>query len=693
LKKVSNNILSRVYILFALFVFLGVAIVLRIIGLQVNQGYWVQKEIEEKVFFKRVVADRGNILSENGTILATSVPFYRIAWDATILDTSRYENFHFADSAFTLAVLLAERFDENKDTALYFNRIMEAHREKDRHTYLSRKLLSFSELEEVKTWPILNLGRFRGGFITEKIHNKRHYPFGELARVTLGLMRNDTLGIRGIEAAYNQELRGRDGYILAQKIRGGSYVPLDQYGEEESLDGMDVVTTLDMDYQDILYSALRTGVEKNEARFGTAILMEVNTGKIKAMANYPEDYNYGVAHLLEPGSTFKLASAMAVLEDQFMTVCDTVDTEEGKIQFDDKEITDGAVYGKLSLEQVFAKSSNVGMAKIVATHYASDPNRYLTHLEHLGLTQPANYQLVGEPEPVVHRPGDKMWTVASLPSMAIGYSIQVTALQMATAYNTIANEGLRMKPWLVKSVRDDANQLRVYGPEAAENRACSPETAHRLREMMMEVVEYGTARNIKGTPFRIAGKTGTARKTLGGKYVKKYVASFGGFFPASRPRYTLYVLVDEPSAGNYYGSEVAAPIFKEIASRVYQFDWEMATPPRKKNSKPIDRPNPPVIFAKNAHHVYQGLKIPTSTLPEEDWVSTRDNGHQIDFKVHKTASGRIPNVRGMSSRDALSLLEKIGVRVKLVGYGKVRRQSLLPGYRIGKNTTITLYLG
>jgi cell division protein FtsI (penicillin-binding protein 3) len=694
-KKVSDNILTRVYILFALFLLAGFLVLVRVMALQINRPYWVNKELEEKVFFKRVVADRGNILSEDGTILATSVPFYKIAIDATILDTTRLMNYSLQDSAFALAVLLAEKFDEeNKDTTLYFNRIMDAFREKDRHTYLTRKMLSFRELEEVKQWPIINLGRYKGGFITEKIHNKRHYPFDDLARVTLGLMRNDTLGIRGIEASYNNELRGRDGYILAQKIRGGAHIPLDEYGEEESQDGMDVTTTLDMDIQDMVYTALKRGVEKNEARFGTAILVEVETGKIKALANYPESYNHGVARLHEPGSTFKVASAMAVLEDKLMDICDTVDTGDGKIEIaDDKEITDGAAYGKLTFEQGFAKSSNVFWAKLVDSLYKDNPEWFIQYLERLGLTETAISQLVGEPDPVVHRPGDDMWTMANLPSMAIGYSVQVTPLQMATAYNTIANNGIRVKPWLIKEVREDAEVIRTFGPEVIQERVCSHETAMRLREMMMEVVEYGTARNIKGTSFRIAGKTGTARKTQNGKYVKKYVSSFGGFFPAGRPRYTLYIMVDEPSTGRYYGAQVAAPIFKEIAERVYEFDWEMANPPTKRNSRPTARPSRQVLYADNANEVFEGLKIETSELPDAEWVVTKDNEHQVDFKQHKVSDGRIPNVRGMSSRDALLMLEKAGVNVRLVGHGRVKRQSLLPGYRVGKNTNITLYLG
>ncbi|MEO0472719.1 MAG: hypothetical protein AAF206_24100, partial [Bacteroidota bacterium] len=249
MKQVSNDILKRVYILFGLFLLFGLAILLRVSNLQVNHDKWVQREIEEKVFFKRMVADRGNILAEDGTIMATSIPFYKLAMDPTQIDTNQWLQFN--DSLMALSIELAHYFDpEVKDTLRYYNRIRQAMLEDDRHIYLTRKKVNFRELEEIRTWPILNRGRYHGGFLVEKFDNERFYPMGNLAKVTLGILRDDTVGIRGIEASYNQELRGRDGYILAQKVIGNSYVPLDQFGEEAALDGYDIRTTLDVDMQD-----------------------------------------------------------------------------------------------------------------------------------------------------------------------------------------------------------------------------------------------------------------------------------------------------------------------------------------------------------------------------------------------------------------------------------------------------------
>jgi cell division protein FtsI (penicillin-binding protein 3) len=697
--NVSNNILTRVYILFGLFVLGAVLILGRVAAIQLNKNYWLKKEVESRVFFKKVVADRGNILAEDGTIMATSLPFYRLAVDATVLDTTSEGMPAWRDSVFTLACLLFDRFgEEDTDTMTYYNRLHDAIVSGDRHVYLRRKLLSFKDLEEVKTWPILSLNRYKGGFIPEKIHNKRHYPYEEMGRITLGRMVNDTVGIRGIEASYNTELRGRDGYILAQKIRGGGAMPLDKYGAQEAQNGYDIRTTFDVNMQDIVSRALEQGVLRHQAKAGTAILMETKTGKIKALANYPETYNHGVAYLYEPGSTFKLFSAAALLEDSLVDVCDTIDTGNGRLEVDDdKEITDVGRYGKMTFERCFAKSSNVCLAMAVQEkyNYPGGAERFVWQLERMGLHRPANDQLRGEPAPSYHKPDDKtIWTSASLPSLAIGYSVQVTPLQMATAFNTVANGGVRMRPWMVSEIRDGGKIIEQFGPEKALSKPLKASTVNRMHEMMQQVVMYGTARNLADADVRIAGKTGTARKTQGGRYVKKYTASFGGFFPANDPAYTLFIMVDEPSQGSYYGGDVAAPIFKNIANNIYRYDWNLAKPRPKEHNRPLKQPAARAVYTQHAATVYENLGIETSTTPSTAFAKTATNGHQVSYApIDFEDQVSVPNLRGMSARDAVNMLENMGVSVKLEGHGRVKRQSLLPGYRIGKGTKIKLFLG
>lgn len=710
LRTVSNSILSRVYLMFLLFLLFGVAILLRVAWLQINHRHWAAREMEQQVFFKKVVADRGNILAEDGTVMAVSLPYYRLALDATLVDSTRYPAFR--DSMMLLAYKLTDKFDMPKrdrarlDSAarvadslmrdtlaiMQFQKMLQARQERDRHIYLTRRMVSHKDLQEVITWPLLNLGRLKGGLIVEKIHNKRYYPFGDLASITLGRLSGDSVGIRGIEASFNSYLAGKDGYVLAQKIRGGAYIPLDEFGREESTPGSNVVTTLDVNLQDIVESALREGVTQHKAKYGTAVLMEVTTGKIKALANYPEGFNYALAGRVEPGSVFKLASVLAVLEDSLMLECDTIHTGKGRIRFEDKEITDAHAYGVLTLEQAFAKSSNVAVSKTIYKYYRQNPDAFIRHLERMGITQPASTQIDGEPVPVVHRPGDPMWNGTMLPSMSIGYSLQLTPLQMTTLYNAVANGGMRMRPWLVKELRDGAKVLKQYGPEAT-GPICSPETAQRLREMMMMVIQSGTATNIRGTSFLMGGKTGTARVTEGGRYVAKYRATFAGFFPAEQPRYTLLVMVDQPSTGDYYGAEVAAPIFRQIAERIYNYDWNMSKPAENWTEAPLRYPAPRTIYAPHAREVFAAVGIGTSLIPATNWIQTASAGHQLNLSPMEPQKGTVPNVRGMSARDAVVLLENLGFRVNLRGHGKVLRQSLLPGHRSSGLSNITLFLG
>ncbi len=709
MSTVSNNILSRVYILMGVFLFFSALIVLRVLALQINHKKWMRLEMEEKISFKRVLADRGNILSEDGTIMATSIPFYRIAMDPTIIDTTQIP--YFKDSVFILASHLATEFGETvtdtimendtvmtfysyKDTMAFYRRIIKAMHEKDRHIYLTNKIIDFQKLREVEKWPIVNRGRYQGGFLVEKIHNRRYYPFENLARITLGRLVNDTNGIRGIEAAYNRELRGRDSYMLVQKVAGDSYIPLEKYGAEGAVDGLDVVTTLDVNLQDVVEKALQRGVERNFAEFGTAILIEVETGKIKALANYPEEYNYGVATRIEPGSTFKLASAVALLEDEMIGLDDTVETGDGTILYDDKLVTDDHVLGTVPFKDVFTYSSNVGMSKTVQKSYGENPNRFLEHLNNFGFNQPANNQIKGERPPLVYKPGDDMWNAATtLPSMAFGYSLEVTPLQMAAFYNAIANNGKRLRPWIVKEIRNNSQIVQQFHTEVIHENICSPATIEQVHYLMRRVVEIGTAkRAFEGISFKVAGKTGTARKFENGRYLRRYRASFGGFFPADNPKYTCYIMVDEPRTRAISGGRVAAPIFRDIAEEVYTIDMRLAHAKSQSDSMRHRPVLPQLMYTKNTEALYKEFDLVASTEDQPKWASIQQKGDTIILEQFQP-SDTIPDVRGMSSKDAIHILENMGISVKLKGFGRVKRQSLLPGYKIKDNTKITLVLG
>jgi len=696
MKKVSDNILTRVYILFGAFLFMGLMIVLRVAGLQLNSSYWSERELEEgQISVKKLVADRGNILDENGTIMATSIPFYKIALDPSIIDTTKWDNF--SDSLQHLSNLMAETFLDFEEDSLahirVYQKVRKAMAEGDRHVYLLRKKINFQELQMCKSWPILRRGRWEAGLVVEKFQNERFYPFKDLARITLGKLADDTLGIRGIEHSFNKELRGRDGYVLAQEVRG-SYLPLDQFGEVRATDGYDITTTLDVDLQDVVESALKDGVTQHFAQSGTAILIEVETGKVKALANYPETYNQGLAVRYEPGSTFKIAAATALLQDELIDLCDSVDTGDGTMMIDDKEISDnGHRYGHIGFEEVIWRSSNVGMAKVVNENYHEHPERFMEHLKNFGFYQKANRQIKGEPAPLIIEPGDEDWTIANLPSMSYGYSIGVTAMQMAAFYNGIANQGTLMRPLLIKEVSQNGRIVQKYDPEVMNPQMCSRETAVLVREMMKGVVNEGTAkRQFRGMPFQVAGKTGTVRKVKNGRYIRKYRASFGGFFPANKPRYSLFIMVDEPDGGVSSGALVAAPIFRKIAEQVYRMDDQIPVEPLDtEGAEPF--PKAPKINGNSAKEVFASLKIPHGRISKEDeWIKSFVDSTRFKTEKLELEENTIPDLKGMTSRDAINLLERMGVKVHLQGIGRVRRQSLLPGYKFGEDARITLFL-
>lgn len=696
--KVSDNILVRVYWLFAMFLLFGILILFRVSSLQLNKAEWTRMEVEKKVFFKKVIADRGNILAEDGTILATSLPFYQIGMDPSVIDTTYFENF--TDSLSILSNKLIDYFEGGQRDSTdslglkHYHRVMGALAKGRQYVGLIRKPINYQQLQMIKEWPILNAGRLKGGFVVDKIHNKRFFPFEKMGRITLGLLKDDTLGIRGIEYSYNKELRGKDGFFLAQKIAGGSYIPLDKYGSEDAVDGKDIVTTLDVNLQDIVETSVKKAVEKHEAKFGTAILIEVNTGKIKAIANYPEEYNHAIATQIEPGSTFKLASAVALLDKGVVKATDTIDTGQGFIEFDDKKIRDDFAYGKIPFSTVLAKSSNVGISKTVNHYFKDSINQFYTYLDNFGFKGPINSQIDGEPAPKIIRKKDEGWNLATLPSMSIGYSLNVTPLQMAAFYNAIANDGRLMQPYLVKEIRDNSKVIQSYSPVVLNKQVCKKETAQKVKELLRGVVDFGTAKNIKDSRVLLAGKTGTARKIVDGEYQQIHQASFAGFFPADNPRYTCYVLIDEPSAGEIYGSQVAAPIFKEIAEQVYAMDVNLSEEPKLDSGKTVETPLLYVMSRASAEQVYRGLGEELGTLEGNKWVHVaRDTGNQVILAPCEPQPNRIPDVRGMSAREALVLLERMGVLVRLKGHGHVKRQSLLPGYKIGKRTTITLFLG
>jgi cell division protein FtsI (penicillin-binding protein 3) len=694
--KVSDKILLRVYLLMAAVGIFALLIVVRIGILQfVQKDKWVSLAEHGRMYTRKVPASRGDILSADGKVLATSQSFYRVAIDPSLIRKDDFPNFE--ATLDTLSKKLEEKFGNEEFNAEYFrNKIGNAIDLKQQHLYLISGKVDFQLCKEMKTWPILRRKKNAGGLIDEKIENKRFYPYNELARITLGSMKDDSIAVRGLEFSFNDDLHGVDGSRKVRRLAGNLEIPLEGFGEDEAEDGLDIVTTLNVEMQDVVETAVRNAVIKAEAKFGVGILMEVNTGQIKAIANYPENYNYAAAMLMEPGSTFKTASVMAALEDGVVNLADSIDINNGKWKFYDKWMEDHAEHkGKVSFQQAFEISSNVAISRVIFDRYGDHPERFIAHLERMGLGSKAmiSNQLVGEPQPEILKPGTRrLWSGTTLPWMSIGYNVRLTPLQTLTFYNGIANGGKMIEPLFVKEIRRNKQVVREMEAKTLIPSLCSNSTLIQIRRLLEGVVKEGTAKNIYNETFRIAGKTGTAQIVVNGQYQERYRASFVGYFPANNPKYSLLVLIEQPQSG-YYGSAVAAPVFSEIAKQIYAMDIGLFAKGAEGFTGTSGlKPAAAIIDKANAIAVYKEFKLTSGNEPESRWVSPKMTGNNLTLSDMKVGSGLVPNAQGMSARDAMCLLESLGMKVTLIGTGRVVSQSIRTGAVLEKGKLITLTL-
>lgn len=696
MSKVSDKILKRVYLLFGVVALFSVLILIRVVNIQyVNGAKWREAVQNDRIYERVYKAARGSILSEEGDVLAESIPFYYISIDPSLLDRDAEG---FQASFDSLGAMLSERFGEGLYGPEYFQDKFEVAFDSSRkYLRVLNKLVDFETYTQVREWPLFSLPKYEGGLIGEKVDNRRHYPYENLARITLGLMdrERDTVALKGLEYAFDSYLKGQNGISLVQRMPGGVEKPLEVRREDR--DGADIVTTLSVELQDIVETALKSTVEYHKANYGVVVLMEVETGEVKAMANFPESENRAVAFRHEPGSTFKLASAMALLEDRLVNPGDSIETGRGTHQFFDRVMRDHAELGKISFYDAFIHSSNVAFSKLVDHYYGERLDKWFDHLENFGITEVTmpRQHIVGERTPIINRPEDgAKWNGTTLPWMAIGYNTQLTPLQICAFYNAVANDGKYMEPMLVREVRQNAKTLKSFEPSVLREQIASPRTINIVKKFMEGVCEDGTAKNLNLEGCKLAGKTGTAQKYQDSirSYARVYQASFCGYFPADDPRYTCYVFVDEPRNGAYYGGNVAAPLFKEIARQVHASDLEMV--PLFDPGAPEHLPYPVtrVVHQRNAGRVYRNLDMDQPREAEGTYVRVLERNGAVEFSPANLRPGEVPNVTGMTSRDAVALLEGLGLRARLIGNGKVTRQSIIPGTVISPQTTIDLEL-
>jgi cell division protein FtsI (penicillin-binding protein 3) len=701
----KRDILWRMYIVYVLMVIFAIAIVWRISTVQFVEGeMWKEKAERLTTTYADIEAARGNIFDANGNLLATSLPYYEVGMDvnAPSIVTDTFKKYRSI-----LAKELADLF-KDKSQKQYLSMLNKARNKKDRYILLHRKV-SYKDLQKMKTFPLLKKGK-RGGLVFIQ-NNKRERPFQMLAARTIGYTQHD-LKV-GIEGAYDSILKGVSGKRLMQKIAADIWRPINDENEIEPKDGNDIYTTIDINIQDVAENALLKALVVNNASHGCAVLMEVKTGEIKAIANltrtdsaeYAERFNYAMGYPSEPGSTFKLASLITAMDDGYVDLDDVFFVGNGTCKYYDREMKDShePEAARLTVKRIFETSSNVGVSQIVTKYYSKDPKKFVEKLKSFNLDRPLGIGIPGEGTPKIKKVGSSEWYGTTLPWMSIGYETGITPLQTLTLYNAVANNGTMVKPRFLREIQHNGKTIKQFNPEIINPQVVKQSTVDMAKKMMEGVIENGSGKGININAFKVAGKTGTAQIAYGGKsYGTKgnhsYQASFVGYFPAQKPLYSCIVVIYNPSAGKYYGGLVAGPVFKEIAEKVYASSLDFQE--EINNKKVLLTKSPELVKTKKEDilKVLNELNVPYSIgNTDVEWVTKEIDSTKIKLSENKIETelkkGIMPSLYGLSAKDALYLLENNGVYVKINGVGTVKKQSLEAGVKIIKGSLVTLTLG
>jgi cell division protein FtsI (penicillin-binding protein 3) len=697
--NIKKSILNRILFSFVCVVAFAGLIVWYIINIQVvNGSKWRALSDSLTLKYKVIQAVRGNIYTYDGILLATSVPRYELRLDMTVL----------ADDSFRkymplLAQNMASKFAD-KSAAEYLLSFRAARRDGNRY-YLLRKKLNFLDIKEIKTWPLLNKSRFKSGLIVEE-DNYRVLPFKNLLLRTIGRASNGkNQKPVGIEGAFDQLLAGTTGRRLVQKISGG-YRPVNDNNELEPVDGKDVYTTIDVHLQDIVNNALLNAVTKHQAHHGCAILMDVKTGEIRAIANltdkgngdYQETYNYAIGESFEPGSTYKLVSALALLEKEKIDINDTVLINNGSFTINGKTMMDAEIspFKNNSFAYAFEHSSNVGISTAVMNGFGEHPEEFINYLRTLKIDKPLGVDLPGEEKPYLKSPSSRYWSKNTLPWMSIGYEVRITPLQLLSVYNAVANNGVLVKPYIIKAIGNKGDIEKSYKTAVLNEEIASSTTLKKIKFLLKAVVDSGTARTIHDSKTSISGKTGTAKISDGkGYFTNAYFSSFAGYFPSENPKYSIIVVINRPTTGGYFGGVVAAPVVKEIAEKIMGNSTINAV---ELSDTLKGKPLEPLGLAGNQGKLLSFLeKFTDADYNDEgkktDWVSIHKNpDNEYDLVVENQPKNTIPNLIGMGLRDAVFCAENKKLNITYQGKGKVYWQSIPAGTPMQKGNTILVKL-
>ena len=694
MNKLKKNINIRIIGLYIVVILISSLVLAQIINIQ-----YFNEEIStsSQPRYFSVKAPRGNIIADDGSLLAISMPLYDVRLDMSVMKEDLFYN-----EVKHLAISLNNLFKDN--SAEYYERfLLDAKERKSNKYILLRNKVTHNELNALKRMPILKLGQNRGGLIAEERPNREN-PFGLLAQRTIGRLR--AVNPVGIERAYNQTLSGIEGKHLKRKIQKGVWVPQDSEGNILPKPGDNVITTLNIDMQDVAEKALERSLIQNNADWGCVVMMEVETGEVKVIANLRKDtnnqvsewFNYAMAEHVAPGSTFKLASIIAGLEDNVFKLTDTINVKGGKVKYYDRIMLDSDHnYNKITIHKAFVISSNVGISSIINQHYKRNPSAYIDRIYQMGLSESLDLELPFPDNLKMPIPNQGSWSGVTLPWMSNGYEMQLTPIHMLTFYNAVANKGKMISPIFVSKIVRDGVIIDQKYTSVITSSICSKSTINKVIPLLIDVVDKGTARNIRTDKYKIAGKTGTTvlnytkRKN---DEKKKYQASFIGFFPAESPKYSCIVVISNPKKDNVYGGSVAAPVFRELSDKVYALDMDLHKSVQVKKIKNMTLPDIKKGVFSDVSIVLDELNIKDNEA--SGGFSNSIKAFQIDFNeeyiINDLEQGRIPDLTGINLQDAIYLLENYGLIVKPIGHGSVRNQSIKKGMMFKRGTIIKLTL-
>ncbi len=679
----------------------------------VKRDYWMQVASRLKKDSVDVKPIRGNILSCDGRLMASSLPEYKLYMD--FVAGGEKKDSLWTKKVDSICIGLHEIFPE-KSAAEFKQHLEQGRKEKSQNWAIWPKRVSYNVYAQVKKLPVFNLPPYKGGFHVQSF-NARQRPFGSLAQRTVGDMfgAKDTARC-GLELSFDSILRGRMGLISRQKVMN-KYLSIVM---REPVDGADIVTTIDVNMQDLAERALIRELKKEEVNgdVGVAIVMEVKTGDVKAIVNmskgadgeYHESKNSAVSDLLEPGSVFKTASIMVALDDGVVDTTYSVDTGNGIWEMYGAKMRDHnwhkGGYQVLTLPQTLERSSNIGISRIIDKYYSKNPEKFVQGIDRLGLRTDLQLPLVGAAAPRIRMPKKNErgqyvnWSKTALPWMSIGYETQIPPISTLTFYNAIANNGVMVRPRFVKSVMKDGEVIREFPTEVIKPSICKEKTLREIQTILEHVVSQGLGKKAGSKLFKVAGKTGTAQISKGtGGYKSgrmNYLLSFAGYFPADNPRYSCIVCIQK-SGLPASGGGMSGVVFHEIAEGIMAQDVKLdITDARDSISILIPDVKNGNLLA--ADYVLSHLGISSNKWWNGSyangnpiWGSVGHNGKNVQLaKLPVYNERHVPNVMGMGARDAVYLLESRGVKVRIEGRGKVVSQSLPAGHEIKKGEVCSL---